>query len=311
MDAKVIVVILTYNLEAYVAEAIESVLAQKTDFPYKLLIADDASTDRTQDIIRKYQKKYPKKIELSIAPKTGGCLPNTIRAFHGLDADYFSLLDGDDVWKGKERLQHQVEFLEAHPDYMICSGQTQLIVNGKPDAFILPEQLLGATYTFEDFFKTPVLFHVSGLLYRNVIYRHGMPRCYFELVNTYRDCALRGEDFRRAEHLEHGPLYVLPELVSMYRIHAKGLWTGSRSARRAIESAIGAQFFKEHYTAKYPDMQAILEQHAEKYYGEMWQTLIGEEYVFPNYRLDEKDTFLLTNFLQEKGRATGFRGYLG
>ena len=300
MEPKVTVVVLTYNLRQYVSGALDSILQQKTDFPFRIRIVDDCSTDGTRDILLDYKEKYPETIELMFALENGGCNVNAIRAFDGIPGEYIALLDGDDEWVGAHRLQHQVDFLDSHPEYALCSGQTQLIVDGRPGNVMLQSRWLGATYTFHDYFQTPMLFHTSGLLLRNVVFRHGMPHCYYASVGTYLDCALRGEEFRRAEHLEQGDLFVLPEIVSRYRIHNKGLWSGMSEARQAIETAISTMFLADYFAPRHPEMRQLMEAYAEWRYREMWEILINKKYIYPVNRLNEKEMYLFTEYMKNK-----------
>lgn len=68
-EIKVSVMMVTYNHEKYLEQAILSVIGQNTDFKYELLIGEDCSTDRTREIARKYQKMYPEVIKLVVHNK--------------------------------------------------------------------------------------------------------------------------------------------------------------------------------------------------------------------------------------------------
>lgn len=111
----------TFNQEKYIAQTIEGFLMQKVDFPIEIIIHDDASTDGTADIIRKYEAEHPDKIkgiyqtenqyskkvpiwDSFIYPKATG--------------KYFAECEGDDYWTDPNKLQRQIDFLEKHPDYI-------------------------------------------------------------------------------------------------------------------------------------------------------------------------------------------------
>ncbi|MCR5063556.1 MAG: glycosyltransferase family 2 protein, partial [Treponema sp.] len=176
---KLIVVITTYNLEKYISEALDSVLRQKTNFHFKILIGDDASTDKTLDILNEYVEKFPDIIDLRLSQTNLGSLCNSNRLFDGLNCEYFTFLDGDDYWEDEYRLQKQIDFLDSHPDYMMCAGNTQYIKNGIKSDFLLTEKELGRTYTFEDYINQNMpFFHVSSIVIRNKIYINGLPECY-------------------------------------------------------------------------------------------------------------------------------------
>jgi glycosyltransferase involved in cell wall biosynthesis len=111
---------ITFNHEQYIAEAIESVISQQLRFDYELVISDDASTDKSVEIIKKYKNLYPEKIRLILHEKNIGMMPNFISALKACKGDYVALLEGDDYWIDPYKLQKQVSFLEQNPDYSIC-----------------------------------------------------------------------------------------------------------------------------------------------------------------------------------------------
>ena len=108
----------TYNMEAYIAEAMDSWLAQKTSFPFDILISDDGSTDGTCDVVRHYMEMYPN-IRL-ISTGHVGKMPNFIRSLKESKGKYIALCDGDDYWIDPNKLQKQVDFMESHPDFSEC-----------------------------------------------------------------------------------------------------------------------------------------------------------------------------------------------
>lgn len=117
------IAMLTYNHEKFISEAIESVLFQKTNFSYKIVIAEDFSTDKTRDIVISYQKKYPDKIRLLLQDKNVGANENNKILFNNLKGKYIAALEGDDYWTDPLKLQKQVDFLEENQEYgMVCSN---------------------------------------------------------------------------------------------------------------------------------------------------------------------------------------------
>lgn len=294
---KVIVVMLTYNLKDYISQALESVLAQKTSFSFKIVIADDVSTDGTVDILMEYQKRHPDIIEVRTNEKNMGCLANSNRVFDKLDCEYFCLLDGDDYWVGEDHLQKQVDLLDSHPEYSIVAGNTQLLIDDKLGEMIIDEGCFNREYSFQDLLDNHIPFvHTSGSLLRNTIYNKGLPQCYFDTVDTFENCALRGEDFRRITHLEKGKLFIMPEVVSVYRIHKKGIWQGSTQTHKMIESLIQCNFIAKYYGDKYG---LYFLQQTKQAYQALMNHLVKNEKITDHCSLNKRDLFLLNAVLTD------------
>lgn len=252
MQDKVVVAITTYNLKEYIEQALNSVLSQVTDFDFSIVVADDASTDGTVEILKRYEQKYPDRIKLILSDTNRGSLANSNQIFDRLECEYFSFLDGDDFWIGSDRLQKQVDFMDAHPEYSMCGGNSVFVRDGEVSGLVVNPQWVNASYDFIGMLSDAIPFvHTSSLLVRNTIFCNGLPKEYYSAVDTFENCALRGEDFRRILHLEQGPMYVMDGIFSAYRIHERGVWQGSSSAKRAIESAIGYNFYCKYFGDRY------------------------------------------------------------
>lgn len=127
---KVSICMLVYNHEKYISEAINSILNQKTNFPFELLIHDDASTDSSQKIIRNYELKFPNIIKAiyqkenqhsqSINPSVHYNYPRT-------QGEYISMCEGDDYWCDSYKLQTQVDYLDRHTEINFCFHQAKQI----------------------------------------------------------------------------------------------------------------------------------------------------------------------------------------
>ncbi|MFV0606289.1 MAG: glycosyltransferase [Niabella sp.] len=108
------VCITTYNMERYIARAIDSVLNQKVKFAVEILVSDDASSDKTIDIVKDYQNKYPDKIFLLTADENKGLISNFVKAINAARGKYIAPLDADDYWIDDKKLQKQVSCLEKY-----------------------------------------------------------------------------------------------------------------------------------------------------------------------------------------------------
>lgn len=114
-------IIFTYNHENFIAKCIDSILEQKTTYPYEIHIWDDCSTDKTSDICRSYAAKYPEKIKLTVQPRNTFCGPylemQSLAAIKAIKTPYFCIIDGDDYWCDENKIQYALDFLESHPEY--------------------------------------------------------------------------------------------------------------------------------------------------------------------------------------------------
>lgn len=114
------VVMTTYNHERYIAQAIESVLRQQTSFRIEIVVGEDCSSDRTRAIVEDYQRMYPEAIRLVTSEENVGWRRNYRRSIAAARGKYIALLDGDDYYTHRKKLQLQVDLLEANPDVGMC-----------------------------------------------------------------------------------------------------------------------------------------------------------------------------------------------
>ena len=114
------VVSITYNQEKFIREALEGMVLQKTNFDFEIIVADDASTDATAAIIQEYADAYPGLIKPVLRKKNLGAIANSLSSLRLARGKYLALCEGDDYWTDENKLQKQVDFLEAHQDYALC-----------------------------------------------------------------------------------------------------------------------------------------------------------------------------------------------
>ncbi len=107
---------ITYNHANFIAQAIEGVLQQKTNFPFELIIGEDCSTDGTREIVFEYQNKHPDIIRVITSDKNVGAKENSYRTRKACQGKYTAFCEGDDYWHHPEKLQKQVDYLESHPE---------------------------------------------------------------------------------------------------------------------------------------------------------------------------------------------------
>ena len=129
-DIKVSIVCNTYNQESYIEDALKGFLAQKTTFAYEVLVHDDASTDRTAEVVARYAELYPdivKPLYEEVNQYTLGEPHNFAVQSARVQGDYVALCEGDDYWCDPNKLQLQYEALEAHPELDICVHAAKMV----------------------------------------------------------------------------------------------------------------------------------------------------------------------------------------
>lgn len=214
---KVSVMVITYNHERYIAQALDSVLMQETSFDFEINVIEDCSTDGTANIIREYAAKYPDIVKPYLNSKNIGykiSQRNFTRGFRTLNGEYIAILEGDDFWSSPLKLQKQVDFLDNNSDFVICAHNTiKMYDNGskEPHRFLYyGEQAHG---TIEDVISLRMFFHTTGVLYRNVF--NGVPPRHY--ISPW-SCDI----FVMISHAEFGKIHHMDEDLAVYRAHTGG-----------------------------------------------------------------------------------------
>lgn len=126
-NKKVSIVVATYNQEKYIRQTLESIVSQKANFEFEAIVGDDCSTDNNAQIIKEYAEKYPDIIVPILREKNLGMGGNTLDLMMRATGEYIAFIEGDDYWIDEQKLQKQVDFLDAHPDYCACFGLCHIV----------------------------------------------------------------------------------------------------------------------------------------------------------------------------------------
>ncbi|ANU27616.1 glycosyltransferase family 2 protein [Planococcus versutus] len=209
-----------YNHEEFIAEALDSLLMQKTNFAYEILVHDDASTDRTADIIKSYEQKYPdivKPIYQTINQYSQNIsfeLSNMARA----EGKYIAICEGDDYWTDSEKLQRQVDYMETHPECSMCVHAAEKVsaVTKKRVDVIRPSHK-DKIFSVEEVIEGGgALFATNSILYS----REKMP----EMPAYYMNATIGDYPLAICGALS-GTFYYMDRPMAAYRVEVKGSWT--------------------------------------------------------------------------------------
>ena len=150
---KLSVAMITYNHERFIRQAIESVLAQKVNFDFEVVIGEDCSTDNTRTIVAELQQKYPERIVALMRPNNLGAMRNLQETLAACKGQYIALLEGDDYWTAEYKLQKQVDFLDSHPDSAISCHRVRFIDEMNSGQSSVFPSLPAGTYTIDDLLR--------------------------------------------------------------------------------------------------------------------------------------------------------------
>ena len=213
---------LTYNHEPYIRQCLDGFVMQKTNFRFEAIVHDDASTDGTAIIIREYAEKYPDIIRPIYETenqysKHDGSIRRIMDAHtHG---KYVALCEGDDYWIDPYKLQKQVDFLESHPDYVMCSHKwDEYVENENKVDFAHPIEvgIDGKAYNLDDFIHGAWFFQPLTVMYK----RNASEVCDLCKYGTTKDITLF------YSLLKQGRGFCLSNIMAVYRIHSSGIWSG-------------------------------------------------------------------------------------
>jgi len=119
--------VVTYNHERFVRQALDSALIQRLPQPFEILVSEDCSTDATRAIVQEYAERHPQLVRLLLSEQNLHSNEVVARGFRAARGRYVALLDGDDYWTSDDKLRAQVEFLEARPDLTISFHNVQVV----------------------------------------------------------------------------------------------------------------------------------------------------------------------------------------
>lgn len=227
------IVMAVYNHEATVAEALESALMQEMPYTSVIYCLDDASTDKSGEILSDYAQRYPGRIKIYTSTTNQGSGKKSF--YHNqppVRGRYWCLLAGDDYWTSKDKLSKQIAFLDRQPNYVGCScnavmknettGEESIIKPDRNTWNLLDLILLRNRYAF--------YVHTTSIIWRNIYLDQG-----FFLPPSFRKKFAFGDVVLMHMMLgKGGKMKNIPEVMSCYRVTGRGVWT-SKSAQEQAE----------------------------------------------------------------------------
>lgn len=222
---EVSVICATYNQEDYIEDALKGFLIQKTDFPFEIVVQDDASTDSTAEIIKKYERRYPNIIKPIIQnenKKSKGKKPTSLM-FPCTQGRLITLCQGDDFWFNPNKLALQEAMLKKYPQVDFCTHPAAKIgVTGN-----LMSMILGKTQEVMVTASDVVRGGGDWCATSSIMVRRSVIQCFLE---HFRDAPV-GDLFIQCLGAVKGGVVVVDEVASVYRVGTPGSWNGGRGAK--------------------------------------------------------------------------------
>ncbi|OWP61510.1 hypothetical protein CDA63_19030 [Hymenobacter amundsenii] len=226
---------ITYNHGDYLAQAIESVLAQKTDFAVEMIIGEDHSPDNTRAIAQQYEQRYPGQVRVLAHAQNLGIMRNLMATRAACQGEFIAFLEGDDYWIDPTKLQRQVEALRASPDCAMCFHDAELLHEASSNTSkttdqkvtvsfsekfskILPESKKGTLpkrFTQVDLAQLGWFMPSASMLFRADSLPLPLPPWFAGIFS--------GDYTLQLLSTSHGAALYLPHQMAVYRIHAGGV----------------------------------------------------------------------------------------
>lgn len=289
MDSQGIMVsimVITYNHEKYLKQALESILMQEVNFKYEIVVGEDCSPDNSRDILKEYENKYPGIFRMIYREKNIGATRNFYDTLMKCKGKYIAYLEGDDYWSDKNKLNIQVEFLENNLNYIGAyhlvnvSDNEEKIKRILPDSSFLQKNNMEEISSVEEFMNLYYqtmgqIFHIQSLVYRNIFFQNGEQARLMKLfTSTKYICDLQ----LKLLVINSGKIKLINMVMGNYRfITQKG----------------GKSFSSQNILMHYHDIKTVwelIDEYFDYKYGRKIKDIIfKEKYMVTSDRIKNKD----------------------
>jgi glycosyltransferase involved in cell wall biosynthesis len=223
---KLSVLMITYNHERFIEQAVRSALMQKTAFAYEIVIGEDRSTDRTREILRRLDAEHPGRLRLFLREQNLGMVTNFRETYAACTGEYIALLEGDDYWTDPHKLDRQMAALTARPDWSACFHPARHVNESGDDLHSVHPLHAPSEVTLSDLFKQNLIQTCTVVLDRRRV--PAIPEWFQDLrVGDWPLFILLAKT---------GPIGFLPDAMACYRLHPASAWSSRPYHERLYET---------------------------------------------------------------------------
>jgi glycosyltransferase involved in cell wall biosynthesis len=248
---KVSVIMITYNHEKYIKEAIQGILIQECDFEIEIIVADDKSPDETEKVITEIIENQPKGnwIKYTKHAINKGMQENFVWASKQCTGKYIAICEGDDHWTDPLKLQKQVCFLEANPEYTLsCHNAYKLYMDKNNSKELFTKLKKNTDISLDQIVNSWIIPTASFLFRRN---------CILTLPNWFTK--IYSGDLTLTLLLKHqGKVHFFSEVMSIYRINLTGTSATATYGRSLLfgrkQHKILYEYFNKETNYKYSEL---------------------------------------------------------
>jgi glycosyltransferase involved in cell wall biosynthesis len=270
--------LITYNHEKFIAKAIDSILMQKCNFNFEIIVGEDCSKDSTKEIIFNYQKKYPEIIKPIFNKKNIGPSENAKNVLRACKGDYIAMLEGDDYWTDSLKLKKQIDFLESKPEYSFSCHRYKIKREG--------EEIFNEDYYPGLFKDNTVGFDIDQELF----FKYWLTKT---LTAVCRKSCLNFQEFEKYKYfrdlhlffclLKSGKGYIHNFYGGVYNIHEEGIgiWNRQNVLKNKLIAFLSLE---EIYNNNNKDIH-------------LYKSMVGNLNRVINYLLSNNRKFLATKYI--------------
>lgn len=218
-EVMVSILVAVYNHEKYLDECLNSIVNQKTNFKYEVLVHDDCSTDNSKTIIEEYYKKYPYIIIPFYEEEnqySKGVKINIDILIPNIKGKYFCFCEGDDFWVDENKLQKQFDFLENNKEYKFCVHNSIKVNKESKKIGKINTLKDGGDLTCEDFIVGGGAFVATNSMFSYSSLAKNLPE-YFNIMSL--------DYFWQIYLSSCGKTYCFKDYMSAYRISTENSWS--------------------------------------------------------------------------------------
>lgn len=245
MSCKVSILMTAYNHESFIAQAVQSVIEQTTDFDFELVVGEDCSTDKTREILSGFKSSHPERIRLLLRERNWGRRRNFIDVLAACEGEYVAILEGDDYWTSPNKLQRQADFLDSHPDCSICFHPVMVVFEDKnQEPYRSGVASKGQVFTLADLLDRNLI-PTCSVMFRNKL---------LPVLPDWFHHTPTGDWPLHILNAQFGDIGYLDYVMAAHRIHPNSIWSprslisknkAKIATLKTVRTHLGSSYYRE------------------------------------------------------------------